>query len=297
LYPSICFVTGASTDFGVSVVKMLKTLNLKVYGLVERDSDNISIERLFNLGCKLIEGELDRPETYSDKIKIVDYIIHLAERRSGSIEELEQYNVHGTRILVESAPPQCRIIYLSTIGVYGRAKGTLHEDMDPDPIDDYSRSKLGAERVILGNEEIDSFILRCPYIIHPYSSELAKLLRNIFRKRIISKTHDKFYFVHSNDIAYYILSALSEELHGHVIVNIPGVIITFEELLKAYTLGCEDTYRSIVLPWSSHVSFPVLLSDNQNIDTSFAEYDLIWIPQFSKSSILDDITELPRIYP
>jgi len=297
LYPSTYFVTGASTVFGVSIVKMLRSQNLEVYGLVERESDNRSIERLFNLGCKLIEGDLERPETYSEKIKIIDCIIHLAERRSGSIEELEHYNVQGTRKLLELAPPQCRFIYLSTIGVYGRTTGTLHEDIIPDPIDDYSRSKLGAEQVIMRNEVTNSFILRCPYIVHPHSSELGKLLRNIFKKRIISKTNDKFYFVHANDIAYYILTALSEELHGHVIVNIPGVLITFEELLKAYTLGYKDRYYSIVLPWSSHVPFPILLSDNTILDTSFAEYDLIWIPQFSKSSILDEITELPRKYP
>ena len=58
-------------------------------------------------------------------------------------------NVEGTRLLVEHAPPDARIVYCSSDHVFGGDAGPYYEDSATAPISVYGRTRVAAERLVL----------------------------------------------------------------------------------------------------------------------------------------------------
>jgi nucleoside-diphosphate-sugar epimerase len=62
----------------------------------------------------------------------------------------EQVNVGGARVVAEVAASTGieRIVFTSSVAVYGLDKGCPSEDREPEPFNEYGRTKLAAERVL-----------------------------------------------------------------------------------------------------------------------------------------------------
>jgi dTDP-4-dehydrorhamnose reductase len=58
-------------------------------------------------------------------------------------------NVDGTRILLDHAPPETRIVYCSSDHVFSGDTGPYAEDAAPDPISVYGRTRVAAEHLVL----------------------------------------------------------------------------------------------------------------------------------------------------
>lgn len=86
-------------------------------------------------------------------VKGVDAIIHLAALYRDDVRPRERYyevNVEGTQRLIEAATEHGikHIIFASSFSVYGLDAAERLEDGGVDPVNDYGRSKLQAERLL-----------------------------------------------------------------------------------------------------------------------------------------------------
>lgn len=100
-------------------------------------------------------ADLLDPQSMRDALRAASpsVVVHLAAISFVAHAEsaaFEHVNVGGTRNLLAAAaalttPP--RVILASSAAVYGRHAGCAHEELAPEPVNDYGRSKLAMERM------------------------------------------------------------------------------------------------------------------------------------------------------
>lgn len=107
-----------------------------------------------------------------------DYLVHLAalvhqSNAAVSPDDYQQANVELTRRLAKAAGDAGiqRFVLVSSVKVAGeRTAGPVDENQPPDPSDDYARSKLQAERLLLNAEQpwpFEVVIARPPLVYGP----------------------------------------------------------------------------------------------------------------------------------
>jgi len=113
-----------------------------------------------------------------------DAVIHLAAAQHAVNVDDDYFravNVEATRILVEACVRQKvpRLLYGSTIGVYGSAKGAaITEDTPLAPDNPYSRSKAEAEHVVRTfSDRVETTIVRIGEAYGPEDFRLLKLFK------------------------------------------------------------------------------------------------------------------------
>ena len=130
-------ITGTSGFLGTELVKVLQ----KKHTIIKYDSK---------------EGKniLDKGELF-ESLKGIDVIIHLAAIVENENPDLWEVNVKGTKNLVEEAIKQKvkKIIFLSSTGVYGCPNGKISEKTKTNPENNYEKSKLEAEKILLAQQE------------------------------------------------------------------------------------------------------------------------------------------------
>lgn len=115
-----CFVTGATGFIASHLVERLLQEGFQVRCLVRKNSNT---DYLKQLNVELVFGELTGFESLKKGVQGCSHVFHCAAYVSdwGTISEIRQINVTGTRNLLEATleQPSCRFIYLSTTDVYG----------------------------------------------------------------------------------------------------------------------------------------------------------------------------------
>lgn len=81
-----------------------------------------------------------------------DAVIHLAAEHRDDVHPVslyEEVNVGGARAVAQLAESAgiARIVFTSTVAVYGLDKDAPNEDATPDPFNEYGRTKLAAEHI------------------------------------------------------------------------------------------------------------------------------------------------------
>jgi dTDP-4-dehydrorhamnose reductase len=102
-----------------------------------------------------------------------DLIVHCAgicdvETCERSPEFAQLVNVDGTRILLEHAPPETRIVYCSSDHVFSGDTGPYREDTLTDPISIYGHTRVASERLVLARP--NTLVLRAGLWIGPSST-------------------------------------------------------------------------------------------------------------------------------
>lgn len=148
-------VTGATGFIGSKLVPRLNSLGYNVS----------SYDRSSNPS-----QTLDNTDLLIQRIKRVDVIYHLAGISNPDSLDLFKVNVEGTSNLfniVNDLNPNAKIIFASTFGVYKiPERGDLIDEEYPvDPRNEYGKSKLGAEKIILSNQK--NIVLRFSNIYGP----------------------------------------------------------------------------------------------------------------------------------
>jgi dihydroflavonol-4-reductase len=164
-------VTGATGFVGSNLVAHLRKQDHPVRCLVRNKARAATLEEL---GAELSLGSLDDQQSLERAVADTDVVFHLAGRiHALSNREFVKDNVEGTRRVAEacSAQPNPPIMVLvSSIAAGGPSlPGTPRKESDPDqPVSDYGRSKLAAERAAMGlSGEVPVSILRPPIIFGP----------------------------------------------------------------------------------------------------------------------------------
>jgi nucleoside-diphosphate-sugar epimerase len=126
------FVTGATGFIGGRLAGRLR----------ERGDDVVALARspdkardLIDLGCALVEGDLSDERAIRSAVSGCDAVFHLAAIYRIGIPASErpamfESNVGGTERVLDAAIDAgvARIVYVSTIGVFGNTKGTVVDE-------------------------------------------------------------------------------------------------------------------------------------------------------------------------
>lgn len=147
-------VTGASGFTGSHLVKALEQRGDEVIALV-RKSSNLS--RLAGCGAKLVYGDVSDRAILKAATTGVDTVFHTAayvELGVVNEAEMERVNVEGTRAVLETARAAgvSKLVYCSTIGVFGDTQGRLVNETfkreQPDFSSAYDRTKFEAQKLV-----------------------------------------------------------------------------------------------------------------------------------------------------
>lgn len=195
---------------------------------------------------RLVQGEILNTYRLEKEVNKVDIVIHLAAKVSTPFadnngHEFDQINNWGTSILsrlVEKSPSVKKIIYLSSISVYGNTRGELvSETSNTAPKSFYGISKLRGEKHILRLNNINKVIIRLGNV-YGYNasvrldSVINKFIFDAHFKNIIQihgSGHQKRPFTHIDTVGKYILLAcLSDKVE--MITNLVDFNLSINEI-------------------------------------------------------------------
>jgi dihydroflavonol-4-reductase len=149
------FVTGGAGFLGSAVVQRLAGRGDQVIGLARSDG---AATRLTRLGAVPVRGDITDARTLGQLLSDVDVVYHVAGSyrigiKESEHEEMFRANVDGTTIVLDAAIAAGvgRIVYVSTVGVFGNTHGVVvdesYERPDRDFLSYYDATKYMAHRV------------------------------------------------------------------------------------------------------------------------------------------------------
>jgi dihydroflavonol-4-reductase len=135
------FVTGGTGFIGGRLVRKLRERGDEVVALV-RSPDRA--HSLRDLGCELVEGDLSDAEPIRRGMEGCDSVFHVAAVYKVGIpksehEAMYDANVHGTERVLDAAVDAGvgRIVYVSTVNVFGNTRGEVVDESYERPGDGY----------------------------------------------------------------------------------------------------------------------------------------------------------------
>lgn len=154
-------VTGANGFTGSHLVRALEQRGNTIVGLVRKSSN---LARLADCQPRLVYGDITDRQTLQAAMQGVDVVFHTAayvDLGLVDVAEMERVNVGGTRTVLEVAkavgtaqepPLYPKIIYCSTIGVFGDSQGCVIDESfqrtQQDFSSAYDRTKYLAQQLV-----------------------------------------------------------------------------------------------------------------------------------------------------
>jgi nucleoside-diphosphate-sugar epimerase len=185
----LVIVTGASGFVGTALCKRLEIAGYAVRRALRKNVSPQENDR--------IVGEIDGDTTWSDALRGVHIVVHLAARthvireRKAALGDYRRINVSGADHLMQQAIAHGarRFVFLSSIKVNGEATaGTPFTEADaPHPHDEYARSKLDAENILTRRSceaGIELVVLRAPLVYGPGVKGNVLRLLNLVARRV-----------------------------------------------------------------------------------------------------------------
>ena len=215
------FISGATGKLGEVVYKtLIRTLshtslpNKKNFVLIPlvRKTENLQNEIITDFS----------KDSLTPILKDADVLIHLA----GSVNTLDkktlyESNVELTKKLIQSLPSSTRVIFASSISVYGKklAENPANEETVCHPDSDYSRSKFEAEKIV--RTIPNHVILRIGTIYGPTFSDYFKIFRLIEKGKMLKIGDGKNFipFVHVEDIANAVFVSITQGKGTYLLAN------------------------------------------------------------------------------
>lgn len=230
------YITGATGKLGRYVYKLLSEKHdvvavvRKPSGLKNEAISDFSQESLYKI------------------FKDASVVIHIAGAVSYDKKILQKTNVELTKNVVNATPENAKIIYSSSISVYGKKvlEKPVTEQTPINPDSGYSRSKYEGEKFVSSHPH--SVILRLGAIYGPFE-DYKIVLDRIKRGKmfVIGDGHNLIPFVSAEDVAKVILTCLKKRGTYNIVAD---------------QLSQNEVYRIAadelgVKPPSKHVSFSV----------------------------------------
>jgi len=167
------FITGSNGFVGSRLMWHLEDLGHQVYGIDKRD------ECLIEKHPQTRKGDIREIDNLRDFNNVdIDLIIHCAADKHDWGISKESYfsnNEYGTKVLMQYASERKinKVIYYSTVSVYGHASVPCDESGEIHPDNEYGESKLAGEKIIekwLSEDETREGVFLRPTIIYgPYN--------------------------------------------------------------------------------------------------------------------------------
>lgn len=176
-------ITGATGFVGSHLAEMLKELGYDI-NCIHRKSSNL--RWLKDKSYNIIEADLFNINSLKTAMTDIDYVFHLAGVTfAKDTADFLKGNAETTKNLIEAVHKYCpnikRFVYLSSQTVGGPSISfdtPVNEDIPPNPLTSYGKSKKAAEDVILQNiGSIPYTIIRAPAIIGPRDTAIYDLFK------------------------------------------------------------------------------------------------------------------------
>lgn len=229
-------VTGASGFIGSFVVEGALERGHNVWAGMRRTSSHDNLLRAEELsggyGGQLEFITLDYGNAENLKKQLIafcqqngtfDVVIHVAGvTNCARPEDFYKGNTEVTRNLIEalrnSGMQNVRFVYMSSLGIFGpvRERQPFEPIVGTDaqmPLSEYGKSKLAAEKLIMGTSDLDYIIIRPTAVYGPRDRDLLKLVRSVrFRLDAIAGFGAQaITFVYVKDLVQAILLAAERQ--------------------------------------------------------------------------------------
>ena len=195
-------ITGGAGFIGSHLIKKLKKRKSKIFILDLKSKIFKNKKKL--KGCTLISGNISNRKIFKKINSKIDVVFHLAAKTSTAESqkkplECKKTNINGTRNLCEWAlknKPK-KIIFTSSMAVYGKISKNVNERKKLKPISVYGNTKKIGEETLLKikNKGIQIIILRLFNVYGPQQDflnlkqgMLSIYLYQIFKKQIVKVT-------------------------------------------------------------------------------------------------------------
>jgi UDP-glucose 4-epimerase len=183
--------------------------------------------------AEIFKADLMDANSLEGAAKGIKAVVHLAGLVSYSRPKSELFsaNVDTTRNLIEKCRDVDKIVFSSSVGVYGDIKGKADESHVLGPKNPYGESKLECERII-SESGIPAVILRIAPVYGKGSPSWMKALKLLSSGFPIPKTKNLIHVVHVSDV----VQALDKSLNkGGGVYNIadrePVPFVDFAEAI------------------------------------------------------------------
>lgn len=250
-------ITGGAGYIGYSLVKQLFESNIPIDGITiydnlsRRNYSFFTEAKFHHKPVKLIQGDILDGRMLQLALEGVDCVIHLAAKvttpfadsDAHSFDQVNHWGSAQVAYAVEKSGVQ-KIIYLSSISIYGDHPGPVDEDTYPNPHSFYGRSKLDGERQLgILNRDRHLYILRSGnvYGYNPTYRVDAVVNRLLFQANFLGKItingsgEQHRSFIHVEKLAHAIVRIVSGNIipgtynlveHNQTINEIAAVVNT-----------------------------------------------------------------------
>lgn len=215
-------ITGASGFVGYHLINEAVRNNLEVYAAVRKSSD---VEHLRHLNIQFTYPDFSSVDALKKEFqeKHYDYVIHAAgTTKARSLHEYNQVNAGYTRNIAQAAVSINyhfkKMVFISSLAAVGplhNMNGLLTEDMKPNPVTAYGKSKLLAEIELSYLPSLNYTILRPTAVYGPREKDIFIVIKQIARglEPYIGSKAQKLSFIYATDLAKAGVAALSAGNH------------------------------------------------------------------------------------
>jgi len=245
-------VTGGTGFIGSHLVGSLLDDGWEVRCVV-RPSSNL--RWLDGLSIQPVTMDLTRPDNaYLQKaLDGVSAVFHLAGITSSALEEgYSRVNFGGTKAMLgatREVSPLAHFVFLSSIAAAGPGSGrrTMNETDPPNPVSEYGRSKLAAERMI-EDSGLSHSIIRPPPVYGPRDTGMFSIFRLVsygIAPHIASRMQ-VLSIVHVTDLVQGIIAAARAHANGLYYMT-DGTVHTWDDIIKSISnaLGKSPRYVAV----------------------------------------------------
>ncbi len=224
------FLTGATGFIGGHVARQLRARGDDVVALVRSPAKAAALREA---GCELVEGDLSSDRAIRAGVAGADAVIHAGAVYEVGIPKSEhaamrEANVRGTERVLDAAidAQVARIVYVSTVGVFGDTHGELVDEgyrRDVDFPSEYERTKtlaheIAEDRIGRGAPIV---IVQPGGVYGPDDhSEIGNVIEQVRTGKLPAKMFPEagFMFCHVEDVAAGIVLALDRGEIGEAYV-------------------------------------------------------------------------------
>jgi nucleoside-diphosphate-sugar epimerase len=209
-------------------------------------------------------ADIREPESFSTNLRPADWLILLAAEHADNVTPVSLYydvNVNGARNVIDIAEQKGikKILFTSTVAVYGLNKRNPTEHSPKDPFNHYGKSKHQAEEILINwyNEkpqERSLVIIRPTVVFGPGNiGNVYNLLHQIAINKflMIGKGNNKKSMSYVENVAAFIGYCIQSDMKGYHLFNYADKPdLTTKELVEQAEIALGKKILPLRIPYS-----------------------------------------------